>query len=174
MNNLFIQTKKSQRRYLLAFFIAIFVGIIAAFVKGGWTQLMPMQVAGETPALLSFLKVFGIEFAGKTYTVLGNNVNWVILGTHIGFSIVLAEVYVILAEIFPKIRMAKGIAYGWISGLAAHYLVFPILSIPYQFTVTGLISELIGATLFGWILEVLRAYLRQGATGYANAEDMPN
>ncbi|RIY37889.1 DUF1440 domain-containing protein [Psittacicella gerlachiana] len=171
--NLLQTTHPQQRRFILGIFIALVTGFISAFVKGGWMGLVPTQYAHETSPIVLFLNLFHVDFANKTYTLLGSTVNWAIYGTHILFSIFLALIYVLLAEIFPKIRLFKGVAYGWISGIAAHYIVFPLLGMASVFTWTGLVSELLGAALWIWTIEALRAYMRRGATGYANAEDMP-
>ncbi|RIY32644.1 hypothetical protein CJP74_03945 [Psittacicella melopsittaci] len=172
--NLFQMTKPSQRRFLLMFVIAIVAGILSAFVKDGWESTFPPRGVHDVPPPVLFLEVFGVDVSTKTYTILGVTGNWAATLTHLVFSIVMAEIYCLLAEVLPKVRLLKGAVYGYIAALSAHYVVLPMLGLPREFSIPGFLSELGGTFLWIWTIEVFRAYMREGATGYKNAEDMPS
>ncbi|RIY37890.1 DUF1440 domain-containing protein [Psittacicella gerlachiana] len=171
--NLFQMTNPRQRRIVLMLLIAIVAGILSAFVKDGWESTFPPRGVNDVPPPVLFLEVFGVNVADKTYTILGVTGNWAAMLTHLIFSIVMAAIYCVLAEILPKVRMFKGAVFGYAAALSAHYVVLPMLGIPREFSIPGFLSELGGTLLWIWSIEVFRAYMREGATGYKNAEDMP-
>ncbi|RIY31960.1 hypothetical protein CKF54_05835 [Psittacicella hinzii] len=171
--NLFQTTHANQRRVFLMIIIAIVAGILSAFVKDGWESTFPPRAVNDVPPPVLFLEVFGVNVAEKTYTILGVTGNWAATLTHLVFSIVMALIYCVLAEFLPKVRMLKGAVYGYIAAFSAHYVVLPMLGIPREFSIPGFLSEIGGTFLWIWAIEVFRAYMREGATGYKNAEDMP-
>lgn len=168
--NLFEQTNPRVRRYGLLLVIGIIAGILSAFVKSGWEDLIPPRSPNLIPPPIELLNMLGIDTAKLTFNWLDVSVNWAGNGVHILFSVVFAVLYCVIAERFPKIKLWQGAVYGYAVAFGSHYLIFPLLGIYAPFQWLGFISEVGGSFLWIWSIEITRGYLRQYWTGYVSAE----
>lgn len=173
MLNIFEMTKKSSRHLLLMFYIAIIAGIFSALVKSGFEGLIPPRTAATMPPPMVLLEKLGFDVKAMTYDWMGYSINWGGNGVHILFSIVMAMIYCVTADIFPKIKMLHGIVFGIGVSILAHGLVVPLLGLSGWLWIAGteaLISEFVGTGFWIWTIEAIRQNLRYNLTHGPDAE----
>lgn len=125
MLGLFARTKKKTRHYGVAFVVGIISGIMSAFVKSGTEGILPPRTSGQAPPPVEFLQDLGLDVQDRVYSYSHQLVNWVGSTVHILFSIVVAVIYCMLAEVFPKIKLLQGLVFGFIVAIAFHGILLP-------------------------------------------------
>lgn len=167
MFNLFVITKPEARHYGVAFFAGIMGGLISAFVKSGTEGIMPPRTPDRIAPPIQMIQDMGIDIHNLVYTYSDQVINWGGSLVHILFSIVWAVLYCVAAEIFPKVKLWQGLAFGIGVTILFHGIVLPILNLSpaaWNLPFDELFSELIGTLLWMWTIEVFRRDLRNRLT----------
>lgn len=167
MKSLFQRTKGNDRNYWVAIVIGIISGIMSALVKSGAEAILPPRTPMSVAPPIALLDEIGINTTKTIYTFSENMINWSGSLLHILFSIGVALIYCVLAEVFPKIKLWQGLAFGLLVAVLFHGLMLPLLGL--SITVWALpgdeiISELISTLLWAWTIEVFRRDLRNRMT----------
>lgn len=171
-----------KRRVGLSVLIGLLSGLIGGFTKWGWEIPFPPRDPGTfwppgadervTPPKV-FLDMLGLP-SDWSYVFSGMDLPLSVFIVHMGFSVVVALVYCVAAEFWPKIKMGCGTVFGIVSNTGGHIIVMPLmglvpplLDIPFdeQF------SEFFGHIWWMFTVEMSRHYLRHKITGYAAVED---
>lgn len=161
---LFELTKKCDRHIYFAIFIGLIAGIISAFVKSGFEELFPPRLSTTTPPPIVLLEKLGIHIDGMTYHWMDYTINWGGNGIHILFSVVVAIIYCVIVEYFPRAKMLHGIAFGLCVSIVAHGFLVPLFGLSHWLWVSGseaIISEFVGTAFWMWTIEAIRQNLRQ-------------
>lgn len=167
MFNLFVRTKPEARHYGVAFFAGIMGGLISAFVKSGTEGIMPPRTPDRIAPPIQMIQDMGIDIHNLVYTYSDQVINWGGSLVHILFSIVWAVLYCVAAEIFPKVKLWQGLAFGIGVTILFHGIVLPIFNLSpaaWNLPFDELFSELIGTLLWMWTIEVFRRDLRNRLT----------
>lgn len=156
-------SNKQERHYISAIFIGIIAGIISALVKSGFEDLFPARAPYVTPPPVVLLEKFGVDVSAMNYDWLGTTINWGGNGIHILFSIVVAVIYCVIVEYFPKSRLFHGVFFGIGVSVFAHGLIVPLLGLSGWLWTAGaepIISEFVGTAFWIWSIEAIRQDLR--------------
>ena len=172
-------TDKKQRHFILAFFIGIVAGIFGGIVKWGWEVPFPprdpsvpwpvdaLNAAGEPLRTVPpniFLEQIGLgDWVNWTYIFSGTELPLGTFIVHIGFSVVFALMYCLIAEIWPRITMWYGAVFGFFVYLFAHVIVMPLIAeVPplSQIPFDEHLSEIFGHIVWLWGMELVRRDLR--------------
>jgi len=165
MINLFEMSDKKYRHVCAMFYIGIVAGIFSALVKSGFETLIPPRTVETMPPPMVLLEKLGFNVSAMDYHWLGISINWGGNGVHILFSIVMAVIYCVSSEYFPKARMLHGVVFGVGVSILAHGLVVPLLGLSNWLWFAGpeaLISEFVGTAFWIWSIEAIRLDLRYG------------
>ncbi|WP_392562053.1 DUF1440 domain-containing protein [Orbus sturtevantii] len=163
MINLFAMSDKKYRHVCGMFYIGIIAGIFSALVKSGFETLIPPRTVETMPPPMVLLEKLGFDVSTMNYEWLGIAINWGGNGVHILFSIVMAIIYCISSEYFPKAKMLHGVVFGVGVSVFAHGLVVPLLGLSGWLWLAGpqaLISEFVGTAFWIWSIEAIRLDLR--------------
>lgn len=149
--------------------VGIVAGVISGLVKSGVETLLPPRLPTAVPPPIELLNMMGFDAASMNYVFNQTSVNWGGNGVHILFSIVIAVVYVWLAERCSKVTFAWGVPFGWITAtIGAHCIVLPLMGAEPPLWDTGtaaVISEVVGTAIWIWTIECVRRALLGRATG---------
>lgn len=173
-----------SRRYGLAFFIGIIAGIFGAIVKWGWEVPFPPRAnnpvwpEGASDRAVPpniFLDQIGLGdwVTNLHYVFSGFELP---LGTfiiHVGFSVVFAVAYCMIAEAWPRIKMWQGAVFGFFVYLFAHVILMPLINETpplSQLPFDEHLSELFGHIVWLWGIEVVRAFMRWKITKESDPE----
>ena len=165
--NLLQTTPKQARNYNVAIWIGIISGIISGFVKSGTEGIMPPRAEGIVAPPVALLEHLGVNMQEMIYTYSGHILNWGGGVVHILFSIFVAFIYCILAEIFPKIKLGQGLLFAIAVVIASHGISLPLLNLSpavWNLPFDEILSELIGTCLWMWTIEIVRRDLRNRIT----------
>ncbi|WP_245256572.1 YagU family protein [Bartonella tamiae] len=162
-----------NRRYFAAFIAGIGGGIVSGFVKSGTEGVFPPRLPDRAIPPAEVLKSFGIDTTNMIYHYSDHIINWGVSGVHYLFSIVFAIVYCLAAEIFPRVKLWQGLAFGVIVTIAFHGIVLPgggwappIWDLPKD----ELFSESFGHLIWAWTIEIFRRDLRNRMTKLPDPE----
>lgn len=156
-------THKDQRHIALAIYIGVVAGIISALVKSGFETLIPPRTPETVPPPIVLLEKLGFHADNMTYQWLDTTINWGGNGVHILFSMVMAVVYCVMVEYWPRVRMWHGIAFGVCVSVLAHGFVVPLLGLSGWLWIAGpeaLFSEFVGTGFWIWSMEAIRQNMR--------------
>lgn len=167
MSGLFQLTNKRDRHVYFIIYAAIIAGVISALVKSGFEGLIPPRTIETMPPPMVLLEKLGFQVDSMTYHWMGYTINWGGNGVHILFSIVMAIIYCVIAEYFPKVRMLHGILFGIAVSVLAHGFVVPLLGLSgwlWEAGTEALISEFVGTGFWIWTIEAIRQNMRSEFT----------
>jgi putative membrane protein len=161
-------TDPTRRRYWLAVALGVVTGIIGGVIKLGWEVPFPPRTPARNvtnpPQELMQQLGFSYDFTHATYTYNGNQVQYVSLLAHFGFSIFFGGlVYCLAAEIYPQIKLWQGVAYGLVIWFAWHIVIMPALGTipaPWDQPWQEWFSEITGHAMWLWVIELTRRDLR--------------
>lgn len=153
----------------------IFIGIVAgcscAIAKLGWEIPFPPRtpVRDETNPPQQLLQQLGMshEMSHLTYSYSETPRPIMALMMHFGFSITFSLLYVLAAEIYPKIKLWQGAAYGIFLWIAFHIVLLPLMRTvppPWQQPFAEHFSEIFGHAFCFWLVEIVRRDLRNRIT----------
>lgn len=179
----FLQTSNPiHRRTGLAVLLGIITGVIGGFVKWGWEVPFPPRdpnvfwpigaMERVTPPKV-FLDQLGLP-DNWTYFFSGVDLPLSIFMVHIGFSLVSALIYCVLAEYFPKIKIGYGMVYGIACYVVAHVIIMPTMGLVpplAQIPFDENASEFFGHMFWMLMIEITRHDIRYRITGYGSVED---
>lgn len=167
MSHLFMKTKPNTRNYPVALLAGIIGGIMSGFVKSGTEGIMPPRTPNRIAPPIEMIQDLGVNVHDMVYTYSDQIVNWGGSGIHMLFSIVWAVIYCIAAEIFPKVKLWQGLAFGILVTVLFHGVLLPILNLsplPWQLPGDEIFSEAVGTLLWIWTIEIFRRDLRNRMT----------
>lgn len=167
MSDLFARTQPASRHYGVAFLAGIMGGLISAFVKSGTEGVMPPRTPDRVAPPIQMIQDMGIDMHNMAYTYSDQVVNWGDSAVHILFSIAWAVIYCVVAEIFPKVKLWQGLAFGIGVTILFHGMILPIINLSpalWNLPFDELFSELVGTLLWMWTIEVFRRDLRSRLT----------
>ncbi|PIT55037.1 YagU family protein [Snodgrassella alvi] len=173
MSNLFTRTQPASRNYAVAFLAGIMGGLIAAFVKSGMEGVMPPRMPNRVAPTVQIIQDMGIDMHNMVYIYSDQVVNWGGNVVHILFSIVWAVIYCMAAEIFPKVKLWQGLAFGIGVTILFHGMMLPVLNLSpalWNLPFDELFSELVGTLLWMWTIEVFRHDLSSRLTKKSDPE----
>lgn len=176
-------TNPRHRRYGLAFLIGILAGIFSGIVKWGWEVPFPPRnpnVPWPVDALDRavppniFLEQIGLgDWVNWSYTFSGYSLPIGTFIIHIGFAVVFAVLYCVIAEAWPRIKMWQGAVFGIGVYICAHVIVMPLISetpplsqIPFD----EHLSEFFGHIVWLWSIEIVRRDIRNRITKQPDPE----
>ncbi|TLD96920.1 DUF1440 domain-containing protein [Helicobacter jaachi] len=182
-------TPKSARRYGLAALIGVIAGVFSAIVKWGWEVPFPPRNP-SVPWPVDAVDALGAPLRTTPPNIfleqigLGNMIDWsytfsgisLPLGTfmvHVGFAVVFAVAYCVIAEVYPRIKMWQGAVFGIFVYLFAHVIVMPLIAeVPplSQIPLDEHISEFFGHIVWLWAIEIVRRDLRNRITKQSDPE----
>lgn len=164
-----------KKHVVLSFFIGILAGVFGAIVKWGWEVPFPPRnpnfpwpldsLERTTPPKI-FLEQLGLP-TDLTYVFSGVELPLSIFIVHIGFSVVFAIAYCMIAEYYPRIKMWQGAVFGFFVYLFAHVIVMPLIAeVPSlsQIPLDEHVSELFGHIVWLWAIEIVRRDIRNRIT----------
>ena len=166
-------TRPRARRYGVAAFLGIITGIVSAMVKSGSEGIMPPRTPDRIAPPIEMINDMGMQAKEMVYTYSDHIVNWGGAGIHYLFSIVFAMLYCILAEIYPKVKLWQGIAFGILVAVFSHGILLPALDLspmPWDLPFDEILSEFVGTSIWMWVIEIFRHDLRQRITGEPDPE----
>ena len=141
-------TNKKQN-WLKVLWVGILAGLLSGIVKLGWEVMFPPRTPARdaTNPPQELLQILGIP----------SNV------THLtySFSIVIAIIYIILANKYSKITLGYGALFGIVIWIAFHLVIMPIMQVvpsPFEQPFTEHISELFGHVVWMMVIEMVRRY----------------
>ncbi|ECG8632198.1 DUF1440 domain-containing protein [Salmonella enterica subsp. salamae] len=161
--NLFKKTPRDKRYYDVAVVSGVITGIISAFVKSGTEVILPPRTPDRIAPPVKMLNDFGIDWHKLVYSYSEQVVYWGGNAIHITFSIVAAIFYCVIAEVFPRVAMWKGLIFGILFAVICHGVVLPVLGLSPNITqlpVDEIVSEIVGTCLWIFTIELLRIVLR--------------
>ncbi|MBP2630660.1 MAG: putative rane protein domain [Firmicutes bacterium] len=174
-------TAPARRRVGLSVLIGIITGIIGAIAKWGWEVPFPPrnpdiffpigELSRVTPPKV-FLDMLGLP-SDWTYTFSGVIQPLSVFIVHVGFSLVFALTYCVIAEYWPRIKMWQGTVFGFFCYVGAHVIVMPLIGLVPPLSELPFdehLSELFGHFWWLWIIEVARRDLRNRMTGEPDPE----
>ena len=164
MCKLFAMTSSKDRRFGVIIFVGIIAGFLAALVKSGAEGILPPRAPSTVPPPVELLEKLGVHVNEYVYTFSDQTVAWAGNAVHIAFSIVMALVYCILSEIFPRIKMAQGLVFGILIAIGAHGVILPLFGLSSTLPLDGILSELLGTPVWIWTIEIVRRDLRNRIT----------
>lgn len=173
MGSLLTTTEQKARHYKAALWAGFWGGNIASFVKWGMEVVMPPRTADRGIPPADMLASFGVDVTEMTYQFSGHMINWGIANVHHMFSIVFALFYCVVAEIFPKIKLWQGVAFGLVITIAFHGIILPLGGwAPAAWDLPGheIIAETIGHAAWMWTIEIFRRDIRNRITNKPDAE----
>lgn len=151
-------------RYIYYGFI---VGMLSGMVKIGWEAILPprTQARNATNPPQKMLQQFGVPKSLTHAYILyskDQKVFWFSLILHFTFSIFFAYIFVILTQVWPKVALWQGMAYGLVIWFAWHVVIMPALkTVPaaWQQPLAEHISEILGHMVWGWSIAASTYYL---------------
>lgn len=167
MFNLFAMTRPGTRNYGVALLVGIISGIVSGFVKSGTEGIMPPRTADRIAPPIQLLQDMGIDLHNMVYTYSGQLLNWGGSAVHVIFSVVAAVIYCMAAEIFPKIKLWQGMAFGILTMIGSHGILLPMMHLSpamWDLPLDEILSEIFGTLLWVWTIEIFRRDLRNRIT----------
>lgn len=167
-----VVTDPARRRYKLAALLGLITGIIGGFIKLGWEIPFPPRTPDRNltnpPQELAQQLGFSHDFTHATVSFNGNEVEYISLFMHFGFSIFFGGlVYCVVAEKYPQIKLWQGVAYGLFIWFAWHVVLMPALGTipaPWDQPWEEWFSEITGHAAWMWVIELTRRDLRNRIT----------
>jgi putative membrane protein len=170
-------TDPTRRRYGVALVVGVISGIIAGVIKLGWEVPFPPRTPERNvtnpPQELAQQIGFSSDFTHATVTFNGNEVQYVSLMLHFGFSIFFVALYCLIAERYPQIKLWQGVAYGLVIWFAWHIVIMPVLGTippPWDQPWQEWFSEITGHAAWMWVAELTRRDLRNRWTHQPDPE----
>lgn len=156
-------TPPSRKRYAVAAAVGVVAGVISGLVKLGWEVPLPPRSPDrqdpDPPQML--LEQLGVPARG-THAVCrynGNEVPYVSLLAHFGFSVGVSTLYTVAAERYPRITLGQGTAYGLGTWAVLHLVLLPATrTIPAAWRQPWQehLSEAAGHAVWMWAAELTR------------------
>ena len=166
-----VLTDPSRRRYGVAAIVGLITGMIGAIVKFGWEIPFPPRTperdATNPPQQLLEQLGMSHDMSHMTYSYLGNERPIMSFVIHFGFSIAFAMIYCLLAEVWPRITLWQGAAFGLAVWVVFHLVVMPLMGTvppPWEQPFGEHFSECFGHVFWMWIIELTRRDLRNRIT----------
>lgn len=166
-------TKPSNRKYGLAIFLGLVGGILSGIVKLGWEVMFPPRTVDRMTPPQVLLEDIGVNVQDMVYHYSGILLNYGNFIIHFLFSIGCTIFYCVVAEIWPKVKLWQGCAFGLLFWFGAHILIMPLmgltppaLSLPFD----EQLSEIFGHMIWMWTAEIVRRDLRNRITHQLDPE----
>jgi putative membrane protein len=153
LKQLFRMTPKSRRLPGTGVLAGAIGGMMSAFVKLGWEVPFPPRAIGRIAEPQVLVTLF-------THHPTSNAISLVI---HFAFSILFGALYGGLVEFFPAVAMGLGTGFGLAVWFGAHEMVMPWMGLTprmWDLPWKEQVSEFFGHALWGFAIEVFRAYFR--------------
>lgn len=173
IKQLFVQTQTANRRFFAAIVAGFAGGMISGFVKAGTEGILPPRTPDRAIPPAEVLQSFGIDVQNMVYQYSDHVVNWGISGVHYLFSVVFALFYCVAAEIFPRVKLWQGLAFGILVTIGFHGIVLPVggWAPPiWKLPIDELFSESFGHLIWAWTIEIVRRDLRNRMTNRPDPE----
>ena len=177
------KTEPARRNVKVAALVGVIGGVFSAIVKFGWEVPFPPRTPARnaTNPPQTMLEWFGMSPEQSHTTVsfnLNDNLPIYSFIIHFSFAIVVALLYCIAAEYFPKIKLWQGAAFGLLVWIGAHVVFMPLLGwVPSPFpwvaggqTWSEHFSEALGHVVWLWSIEIVRRDLRNRITHQPDPE----
>lgn len=165
-------TDPKDRRIGLSFLLGILAGVFGAIVKWGWevpfpprnpNVFWPVDAGARVTPPKIFLEQLGLP-TDWSYVFSGMDLPLSIFIVHVGFSVVFAIFYCVVAEFWPRIKMWQGTLFGIAVYLGAHVIFMPLIGevppisqIPFHEN----LSEFFGHIVWLWGIEIVRHDIRR-------------
>lgn len=152
----------TKSRFLLASWAGFIGGNISSFVKWGAESPFPPRIPTRAIPPAEMLTDLGFNITNWTYTYSLHTINWGIAGVHHVFSIVWAILYCLIAEVWPKVTLWQGAAFGLFVTIAFHAILLPVFGWAPAFwnlPMEEIVSETFGHVIWMWTIEVFRQYI---------------
>ena len=157
-------TNKKQN-WLKVLWVGILAGLLSGIVKLGWEVMFPPRTPARdaTNPPQELLQILGIpsNVTHLTDSFSEHALPFVSFIVHYSFSIVIAIIYIILANKYSKITLGYGALFGIIIWIAFHLVIMPIMQVvpsPFEQPFTEHISELFGHVVWMMVIEMVRRY----------------
>lgn len=157
-------TNKKQN-WLKVLWVGILAGLLSGIVKLGWEVMFPPRTPARdaTNPPQELLQILGIpsNVTHLTYSFSEHALPFVSFIVHYSFSIVIAIIYIILANKYSKITLGYGALFGIVIWIAFHLVIMPIMQVvpsPFEQPFTEHISELFGHVVWMMVIEMVRRY----------------
>lgn len=155
------------RKLWRSIWLGLIGGIVSGFVKIGWEGLMPprtpLRDATNPPQHLMEQMGVPYKITHASFVYSGNQVQFVSLILHFGFSIAVAIVYCLIAEYWLKVTFLQGTVYGFVIWILFHIILLPALGTvpgPWDQPFQEHLSEFLGHLLWAWVFEICRHDLK--------------
>lgn len=157
----FVKSRSEERYMSTAILTGIIIGIASIFVKWGSGTPMPPFPPGFPPPPVAIMHDLG--FKDPMYTFMGNGKPWGMI-IHSTTGIIMALIYTIGGEIFPRWRALRGALYGVGTAIVAHGILLPLMGYQGFFWQAPwglhMISEIFGSALTFWICHEMMLGMR--------------
>jgi putative membrane protein len=171
--NLLEKTKTNARNFKVALIVGIIGGLISGFVKSGTEGILPPRIPGRIAPPIQMIENMGINVKQMVYIYSDQIINWGGVVIHMGFSIIWAVIYCIIAEVYPKIKLGQGLLFGIVIAILFHGIMLPILQLSpvvWHLPSHEIFSEIVGTLLWMWTIEIVRRDLRNRMTKQPDPE----
>lgn len=151
----------------LCIYYGLLVGMISGMVKIGWEAILPprTQARNETNPPQKMLQQLGApKSLTHAYIIYAKDqkVFWVSLILHFTFSIFFSYIFIVLTQVWPKVALWQGMAYGLVIWFAWHVVIMPGLKtvpVAWHQPLSEHISEVLGHMVWGWSIAATTYYL---------------
>lgn len=172
----FAKSRPEDRNWSAALQAGIVIGLVSPLIKSGTEALFPPWGPDVVPAPpMQIMTYWG--FQDPWFTILGNQIPWGVV-LHIFLAFVTVFVYCLVAEVFPRVTLWRGFAYGLLMMIILHVIMVPLLSTmpglfgpdtwkdnPWNLPFRSNFDELMDHLLAYWIYEEMRKGIRYRVTG---------
>ncbi|MCO6523743.1 MAG: DUF1440 domain-containing protein [Candidatus Schmidhempelia sp.] len=165
--NVFARTKVAACNFHVALIVGIIGGIISGFVKSGTEDMLPPRIPGRIAPPIQMIEDMGVNVQEMVYSYSDHLINWGGIAIHMGFSIIWAVIYCVIAEVYPKIKLVQGLAFGAFVAILFHGIILPVLQLSpvvWHLPFDEIFSEIVGTLLWMWTIEIVRRDLRSRIT----------
>ena len=163
---LFVRTRPEERNWRVATVVGLIAGLCSVWVKWGAEHTTPPRLPDTmAPPVAIAQHWFGL--VDPMYTFMGTGISWGAL-VHGFMSIVLVLIYVWLSEVFPRVRLWQGVAYGICAAIGAHFIAIPAMGLsgwPWELPAAASVSELISHAITFLIADQICCGIRAKITG---------
>ncbi len=163
---LFTTTRRDERDWKAATIVGLVAGGISFFAKWGGEHMVPPRFADTLPPPAIIAQDW-FHMPATMYTWMGTPIGTAAI-IHAIMSIILLMIYIYLAEIFPRVRLWQGVAYGICAAIGAHFIAIPAMGLsgwPWELPWQASVSELVSHAITFFIAEQAACGVRAKLTG---------
>lgn len=143
--------------------VGFVAGMVSGMVKIGWEAIFPPrnQARNATNPPQKLLEQLGVPSQVTHATVRiadDQDVPYVSLLMHFGFSIAFSILFVLVANFYAPITYGQGTVFGIVIWIAFHWVILPLcktIPAPWKQPWYENLSEFLGHMVWGWVIYIV-------------------